>query len=338
MEMTLQDVQKAIEELKKNVSTTSLSGIQDLVREDLQTEMALIASTDTPLRNRLARITGNGKAHSWNQLLANTDANTGYKFLGTNPYGGFFPKTGLPSTTANTYKRVSASYVPLGDLANVTLFDQLAGATYQNQRQHQLKVKMINVGLMEEYAIVNGDEDVTLPNGGQMFDGLDVQITSNVYDLSGAALTLDAINAVQQLIFTEGGKPQALVMGYREQLKFNQLVLSSYYRLFQAGAGSLANIPAGINVTKWIGPFGVVDVIGHRFMAPGYGNVAKVLVIDDKSLMEDGNAIQMVDLMPITAIDLPVGDSLGFKTVVAEFSCLQLTSPGYQGKIINVGA
>lgn len=55
-------------------------------------------------------------------------------------------------------------------------------------------------------------------------------------------------------------------MGYREVQKFNELVLSSYYRLFQAGAGSMADIPAGISVTRWVFPFGLVDVIGSRYL------------------------------------------------------------------------
>ena len=55
-------------------------------------------------------------------------------------------------------------------------------------------------------------------------------------------------------------------MGYREVQKFNELVLSSFYRLFQAGAGSMADIPAGISVTRWVSPFGLVDVIGSRYL------------------------------------------------------------------------
>lgn len=338
--MNLQEIIQSIDKLQKaNVVSENVTGLE-LVREDLQAEMALIAATDTPLRNRFKRIKGNGKAHSWYQLRSNVDATTGHRFLGTSPYNGFFSKTGLPTPTANTYKKVSVSYAPLGDLVNVTLLDQLAGATYSDLRTQQIRIKMLNTALMEEWALIHGDSsiDLTLYGGGEMFDGLNVQIVDNVYDLTGAALSLHAINAVQQLIRAQGGKPQALVLGYRDQLKFNELVLGSYYRLFQAGAGSLADIPAGVNITKWIGPFGVIDIVGSNFIVPGYGDVTSAFVLDDKSLLEDGNAIQMVDLMPISALDLPVSDSLGYKTCVAEFTAMQMTSPPFQGKIINIGA
>lgn len=342
MEMNLQQIVSAIEDLQKaipspNVSTSTVDGLE-LVREDLQAEMAMVAPVDTPLRNRLNRIKGNGNAHSWYQLRANTDATTGHLFLGTGPHAGFFPKTGLPSPTANTYKKVSAAYVPLGDLVNVTLYDQLAGKTYADIRQQQIKIKMMNVGLMEEWAIIHGDSTTVLASGGEMFDGLDTLITDNVYDQGSVTLSLACINASQQLVHEQGGKPQAIVLGYRDQLKFNELVLSSYYRLFQAGAGSLANIPAGINIAKWIGPFGVVDIIGSRFITPSYGSVTTAYIIDDVSMLEDGNALQMVDLLPLNAIEVPVADSLGYKTCVAEFTALQMTAPPFQAKIINIGA
>lgn len=54
-------VEQAIQDIQKAISSTDVSGLL-LVREDLQAEMAIQAPTDTPLRNRLNRIPGNGKA------------------------------------------------------------------------------------------------------------------------------------------------------------------------------------------------------------------------------------------------------------------------------------
>ena len=334
--MNLKDIVSSIEELQKAIATTPVSGLE-LVREDLQAEMAIAAPTDAPLRNRLARIQGAGKAHAWYRLKSTLDSTTGALFLGTGPHAGFFPKGGLPVQNPNQYEYVSAPYTSLGDLVEVTFFDQMAGATYTDIRQHQIKVKMINLALMEEWTIINGDSSVVLSSGGQMFDGLLKQTTENVVDSLGAPLALHDINAVQQLIVTQGGKPQALVLSYRDQLKFNELVLGSYYRLMQAGAGALADIPSGVNITKWIGPFGTVDVIGDRYLAPGYGNVSTALVLDDKTIMQDGNAIQMVDLMPVSAVDLAIVQT-SYKTVVCEFTVLQVTSPVFQGKILNIGS
>jgi len=113
------------------------------------------------------------------------------------------------------------------------------------------------------------------------------------------------------------------------------LVFTSHYRLFQAGAGSMADIPSGISITRWTSPFGTVDVIGSRYL-PSVGN-SEVLVIDDKTVLEDGNAIQMVDLMPLSAIDLALLQS-AYRTLVAEFTVLQMTAAAFQGKLTNVTA
>lgn len=188
---------------------------------------------------------------------------------------------------------------------------------------------MLNCALMEEWAIINGDSSV---GGGLQFDGLRKQITDNVI-AHGAALTLDLINRLEQSVVTKGGKPQAVIMGYRDVKKFNDLVFSSHYRLFQSGAGSMADIPSGISINRWTSPFGTVDVIGSRYL-PSTGN-ADVLVIDDKTVLEDGNAIQMVDLMPLSAIDLALLQS-AYRTLVAEFTVLQMTAPAFQAKATSV--
>lgn len=336
MNYNAQIVEQAINDIQKAISSTDVSGLL-LVREDLQAEMAIMAPTDTPLRNRFNRIPGNGKAHAWYQLIPTVSTgadSTGHLFLGgTAPEQGFFEKGGLPQATQPTYKFRSAPYTSLGDTVNVSFFEQMAGGTYTDIKKHQVKVKMLNVALMEEWAIINGDSST---GSGLQFDGLDKQITDNVLDNTGSALALSDITTVEQNIVTKGGKPQAVVMSYRDLQKFNELVLGSFYRLFQAGAGTMADIPAGISVTRWLSPFGVVDVIGSRYITPDGGN-AFVLVIDDKTVLEDGNAIQMVDLMPLSSIDLALLQS-AYRTLVAEFTVLQLTAEAFQGKIINVGA
>jgi hypothetical protein len=140
---------------------------------------------------------------------------------------------------------------------------------------------------------------------------------------------------MEQKIVSKGGKPQAVVMSYRDLRVFSESVLSSFYRLFQAGAGSMADIPAGISVSRWVSPFGTVDLIGSRYIVPDGGGDDFALVIDDKTVLEDGNAIQMVDLMPLSAIDLALIQS-AYRTLVAEFTVLQLTCEAFQGKITAI--
>lgn len=337
MNYNAQLVESAINDIQKAISSVDVSGLL-LVREDLQAEMAIMAPTDTPLRNRLNRIQGNGKAHAWYQLVPTTSTeaqSAGHLFLGgTAPEKGFFDKGGLPQATQPSYKFKSAPYTSLGDLATVSFFEQMAGGTYTDIKKHQIKVKMLNVALMEEWAIINGDSSV---GSGLQFDGLNVQITTNVKNNLGATLALSDITSIENTIVTKGGKPQIVVLSYRDLQKFNELVLSSFYRLFQAGAGSMADIPAGISVSRWLSPFGVVDVVGSRYIVADGSSETFALVLDDKTVLEDGNAIQMVDLMPLSAIDLALLQS-AYRTLIAEFSVLQITAEAFQGKITRIGA
>lgn len=333
-------VEQAINDIQKAISSTDVSGLL-LVREDLQAEMAIMAPTDTPLRNRLNRIQGNGKAHAWYQLVPTTSAgaeSTGHLFLGTEPESGFFDKGGLPTATLPSYKFKSAPYVSLGDVVTVSFFEQMAGGTYTDIKKHQIKVKMLNVALMEEWAIINGDSSAN----PLAFDGLKTQITTNsatyaslIAGYAGGAKLLHAITETEKAIVARGGKPQAVVLSYRDLQVASESILNSFYRLFQAGAGALADIPAGVSVSRWVSPFGTVDLIGSRYIVPDGGSEDFALVIDDKTILEDGNAVQMVDLMPLSAIDLALIQS-AYRTLVAEFTVLQLTSEAFQGKITAI--
>ena len=111
------DVDQAIDRVQKAISSTNVSGLL-LVREDLQSEMAIAAPTDTPIRNRLSRIEGNGSAHAWYKLVPT--AQTEGSFIGTAPSTGFFARGGLPTATQAAYRYMSAPYVCLGDLVEVT--------------------------------------------------------------------------------------------------------------------------------------------------------------------------------------------------------------------------
>jgi len=323
------EVDQAINNVQKAISSTNVSGLL-LVREDLQSELAIAAPVDTPIRNRLSRIEGNGSAHSWYKLVG-TSATEG-TFLGTSPSNGFFARGGLPTATQASYRYMSAPYVSLGDLVQVNFFDQMAGRSYTDIKKLQTKMKMINVALMEEWSIINGDSTT---GAGLQFDGLNQLITTNSTDLGGAALTLSALTTTMRTVVSLGGKPQAIIFSLYENQKMSDLILGSYYRLTQTGAGALADIPAGVAVTRWVSPMGTLDLIASRFITETYSQ-RTAYIIDDKSVTDDGNAIAMVDMMPISSIDLAL-TTTAYKTLIAEFTVLMMTIEIFQAKIINIG-
>lgn len=324
------EIEQALEDVNKAISTTNVQGLL-LVREDLQSEIAIAAPVDTPVRNRLSRIEGNGTAHAWYQLQPVATACG--RFFGTAPAQGFFARGGLPTATQASYVYQSAPYVSLGDIAQVTFFEQMAGRTFTDVKKSQIKVKMQNVCLMEEWAIINGNSAAN----PLQFDGLDRLITTNQVDLAGAALTLATITTLMRTVVALGSKPQALIVSLRENQRISELILAGYYRLFQSGAGSMADIPAGVAVTRWVSPHGTIDIIPSRFICENDYDRTRAFLIDDKSMTDDGNAIAMVDLMPISSIDLSL-ITTAYRTLIAEFTVLMMTIEAFQGKIINIGA
>ena len=327
------EVRRVVEDLQKAVTSTSITG-RLLVREDLQEEMALATPTDTPIRNRLRRFPGNGSAHSWYRLTPTVATPEG-RFLGTGPHAGFFAAGGLPTAVQASYVLDSAPYVSLGDIAQVSFFEQMAGKSYADNKARQIKMKMINVAIIEEWAIINGDSTY---GSGYEFSGFSQSITTNQTDMGNVAITLAAVSTTARNIATLGGKPQFVVFSYRDKQKFSELVLTSYYRLFQQGGGGLADVPAGISVNRWISDFGLMDIIGSRYIYPATGYTShNAYVIDDATITDDGNAVAMVDLMPVSAIDLAITNT-AYRTLVAEFTLLMMTCEVFQAKIINIEA
>jgi len=326
------EVQKVVSDLQKAISSTAVTGLM-LVREDLQDEMALALPTDTPIRNRLRRFPGNGDAHAWYQLTATVHAEG--RFAGTGPHAGFFAAGGLPTAVQASYRYMSAPYVSLGDIAQVTFFAQMAGKSYADNKARQVKMKMLNVGLMEEWAIINGNSTY---DTGLEFDGFNRLITTNTTDMANAPITLSAVSTTARLVANLGGKPQFLVFSFRDKQNFSELVLTGYYRLFQQQGGGLADVPSGISVNRWICDFGIIDIIGSRFIYPATGYTSNnAYLIDDATITDDGNAVAMVDLMPVSSIDLAIVNT-SYRTLVAEFSVLMMTVEVFQAKIINIGA
>lgn len=331
----LQNLQDALVKAG-GVTTSGVTGLQ-LVREDLSAIMAIQAPTETPLRNLLKRIPGNGLAHAWYQQVSQADSD-GSLFLGTTPSGAAFAAGGLPVKKASLYNRVSAPYKQLGDTVNVTIFDQFAGKSYIDILQHEVDVAMMNTALVEEWMTINGDSS-TNP---LYYDGLLKQITSNVKDAGGAELTLGFVSEVNQKVYDQGGTPRMAVMSTKAKRKINDKILSTFYGIRQTqGLAGFNRFDGGINVAAWDFGFGEIQLIQSRYLRAGAGTSGganeTLLVLDHESVGKDGNAIEMVDLLPMSMFDLAMITS-SFQKLVMEITLLKVTSPLFQGKVTNFTA
>jgi hypothetical protein len=327
------DVVNALEGLQKAVSSTSVVGLE-LVREDLQSEMAIQAPLDTPVRNRLARIPGNGKAHAFYRLEPKTIVGYG-KFLGTGPLAAFFANGGLPTNDVPDYKYIAVPYAAVGDLAEVSFMDQAAGRSYQDLLQHQIRVKMLNTALCEEWCTINGDSSVH----PLMYDGLMTQVTQSILYSSYSSYTdyqrFACVADACKQVYDNGGQSRFMVYSTTSHSAMVNSILKNFYAIRQmAGDASVADMSAGFNPASWDFGYGSISLLKSRYMLADEYSGYPALVIDDQSLdtVNNGNAVQMVDLSPMGSIELGLLQTAR-RVLIYEFTALMVSCPLFQMKI-----
>ena len=333
--LTPQEIAETITNYTRAISDTSIT-TGALNRQDLQSDIVVAAPIQTPLRNRLNRVPGNGTAHSFYRLKPNADVSQGV-FLGTTPGNAVFSNGGLPTDNVELYDLVAIPYANLGDIARVTFQDRAQGRSFTDLMAQRRKVKMFNVGMMEEYFILNGDSSVTQPGGGVIFDGIIKQIENgggNIVPATGGRLDIGTIRTLAQQVWQAGGVPTCAVMDSLEKAILTAQV-NQIYGLRNDGA--LTGIGAGISVEAYDFGFGKVDWITSRYLTPAYGGVRRFLLLDDKTTdgKNDGCVIDMVDVDPLNSIELALVQT-EWRELIWETTSLRVSAPSFQGEINGI--
>ena len=285
------------------------------IREDLQAVAKIVVPLDTPLRNRFPRFKGNGRAHSWTKLTS----------LGTG--GGAFAENGRPNTTDSLYVQVSAPYKQVGNDLAVTDMMIAAGATFQDVLAEQRKAKIRKTMLDEENLLINGDNTNPLE-----FDGLIQQITTNVTTAT-TALTLDMLNDSMAAMYTAGGSPSSIILGTREKNKLNKSLFS---QIRYTNNSSEKRDFGGLSIQKLDTDFGEVDLIVSRFLAPAVG-LSTCLLLDERSLLDDGENIQIRELIPLSYKVLGF-NSTAYEEIIFESMVLCILAENFCAKIVDISA
>lgn len=110
------DINKALDAFEKAVNISFAGGIPSslLARQDLEAGIVKLTYRETPLRDVLKRVKGEGLAHLWN---VRTNLGTGASELTA---GVFYNDGGLPTASDPAYVQKSAAYKYLGITANIT--------------------------------------------------------------------------------------------------------------------------------------------------------------------------------------------------------------------------
>lgn len=320
-------------------STTSVTGLE-VVRQDLEDELKLAANLLTPVRNRLKRKKGEGKAHAWYKLVANAGSTvTNAKFLGTDPTGMAFAKGGLPTAVDPQYEYVSRPYSNIGDLVIVPWQDVAQDASYIDIKAQQRRVKAINTALGEEYFILNGDSSAT---GGLAFDGLITQIQNDGFNIldntagGGAALAYNDIRTQCFNVLKAGGRVRALIMSYAVMALMTKM-LQSIYAIRQMERGGDGKWSGGFEIDNWNFGTGSVDLIADQYMLPDSNGLERIIFLDDETTDDknSGNVVQMVDVDPLHYVDLQ-SITTAERGIVYETTMLQISITQYQGLLLGI--
>jgi hypothetical protein len=297
--------------------TTANMGVMS--REDLSDIVTKMFPKDTPVRNRLKRVKGTGLAHSWNQLVS----------LGTG--GGFFNEGGLPTVSDSVYVRKSAPYKLIGNVVRISDLMIAAGANFADALAFERENKILKTMLDEESILINGD-------GVSGFPGLTKQIQTNVKGMAGAGITVPDLNEMLEQIYLAGGTPRCIVLGPREKRSLNNQLLNL---IRYAAPGATAEAKAGMSIQTLESDFGEIDLIVSRNLAPVLDPVSgqlrsKLLILDDMASVDNGNAIEVVELVPISKKPLgPTSSSV--EELIWEAITLCVRAEIFQSMISDIG-
>jgi hypothetical protein len=129
----METIEKTLNDVEKTFSTPTYAPGGAMVRENLLPMVTRLEYRETPLRDRLARKSGNGQAASWNVMTSMGSGNSA------------FAEGGTPNEDTTTYERRSAIYKELGKTKSISDRMIAAGRSFTDQEAEQLEVGMREV-------------------------------------------------------------------------------------------------------------------------------------------------------------------------------------------------
>lgn len=251
------DINKALDMFEKSIDISFAGAIPSslLARQDLEAAIVKLTYRETPLRDVIKRIKGEGRAHLWN---VRTKLGLGAAELTT---GVFYADGALPTASDPAYEQKTAAYKYLGITANITGPMIASGRSFTDIEAEVAEAKLRQVIQAEEWALFNGDSSVS---GAYQFDGLAKQIASNIVAKAGAAIDISDIWKLIKMIRLQGGQPTHVFCSYGVQNQLNTLLLGDLRYIAQQGTV----VTMGLHANNIQTPAGVLPLVGDFFINP----------------------------------------------------------------------
>lgn len=337
------NLERALDKFEKAVNTAFAGPVPNslLARQDLEASIVVLSDRQTPFRDRVTRMKGEGLAHLWNQR-------TRLDTLADGPSGlvaMWYADGNLPTATDPTYVQKTAAYKYLGTTAVISGPMIASGRSYIDIEAEVAEAALRRIVQAEEWAIFNGDSNVNALS----IDGFSVQIATNIVNNAAAAITATGVTIPQfdkaiKLVRLQGGsKLDGIYLSFGLQAVVNQIV-SPAARYFIKNDAEAGNIHAGDHVVTYMSPIGPIPVIGDFFVnaalpypinAAGSSGATGNLVSNIYFLRHDEQGCQMVDLVPIGRTELAkIADTIRF--YLNEYTVLAVKAEPWIAALTNV--
>jgi hypothetical protein len=320
MEQTAEQILSQVEKAAVTASTYTMDPpVRSIFSpENIDEMIKILVPVTAPVRGILPRVPGMGQAAGWKKLTSRLDPQAG----GTGTRLGF-ADAGTPNETTQVYSLVTASYKNIGRDVSIGR-QQIAsnrGGNVENIRDHEEKVKMIEVLLGEEDIILNGD----VSTQSTEFDGFAKSFTTN----SGSAslLTASGVGVYSRTLFNAGAEaPTHLVCNARQAqaLADDLQGTGSIQRIVVDNQG---NGIGGVRMSKIVNPVSgnLIDVVTSRYS----GAWAYLLTVTSPA---GENYLEMEDLEPMSVYDVP-NTTHAITSRVYETTVLKTIGEVYQYKV-----
>ena len=323
------DINQALDRFEKAVDMSFAGAIPSslLARQDLEAAIVKLTFRETPLRDIIKRVKGEGRAHLWNQRIK----------LGGTPAEHttslFYADGDVPTFSDPVYVQKTAAYKYLGVAANITGPMIASGRSFTDIEAEVAEAKLRQLIQAEEWAIFHGDSTTPV-----QFDGLDVQLVSNVVDKSGAALNIEDIWRAIKLIRLQGGQPTHIFCSYGVQNQLNSLLLGDLRYIAQQGTV----VTMGLHANNIQTPAGVLPLVGDFFINPSSpypynpaGSSGPEGDATSNVYVLNVPQLEMVDLLPIGRTELAkVADTVRF--YINEYTVLAVKAEPWNALIKDV--
>lgn len=339
----LDSIDKALARFEKSVDISFAGPVPTslLARQDLESAIVVLSDRQTPFRDRVSRIKGEGLAHLWNQRTRLGTLTDGPMAL----VNLFYADGQLPPSTDPAYTQKTAAYKYLGTTAVITGPMIASGRSYIDIEAEIAEAALRRIIQAEEWADFHGDSSVNTLS----FDGFDKQIVTNIVDNAGAQLTasgvvIPAFDKVIKLIRLQGGnKIDGIYLGFGLQTQVNAII-APQARYFINVDSKDNKLGAGDHVVSYMSPLGSIPVIGDFFCNPalpypsnaaGSSGATGSGLSSVYFLRHDDQGVQMVDLVPLGRTELAkIADTVRF--YLNEYIVLALKAEPWVGMIKNV--